>query len=265
MPYHRSISTLGCPELSLEQTLQLARRHQLDAVELRALKSSIDLPAVFNAAYGSPAALAERMSGSDVRIVALDTSLRLAANTSADRDDFLRFVPWAEALGVPWLRVFDGGHAANAETLQAMAETVSWWRTLKQEQGWRSDIMVETHDALFTTAAIQQFIIHSPGTAILWDSQHTWRNGKEDPVDTWRAIARHVGHVHVKDSVSQPRNNHPFTYVLPGEGEFPMASLRAILQAEFYGTVSLEWEKLWHPYLSPIENALTAASERRWW
>jgi hypothetical protein len=52
---------------------------------------------------------------------------------------------------------------------------------------------------------------------------------------------------------------------LPGEGEFPMASLRAILQAEFYGTVSLEWEKLWHPYLPPLENALTAASEHRWW
>ena len=265
MPYLRSISTLGCPDLSLDQTLDLARRHRLDAVELRALSNSIDLPAVLNAAYGSPAALAERMKSSAVRIVALDTSLRLAANTAADRDEFLRFLPWAEALGVPWLRVFDGGHDANAATYQAMADTVAWWRTLKQERGWRTDIMVETHDTLSTTAAIQQFLTRAPGTGILWDSQHTWRNGRENPLDTWKTIAGHVVHVHVKDSVSQPTDRHPFTYVLPGEGEFPMSSLRAVLQAEFRGTVSLEWEKLWHPYLAPLENALIAAFDRNWW
>ena len=46
MPYRRSISTLGCPEYSLEQVLDLAQRHRLDAVEVRALANTIDVPAV---------------------------------------------------------------------------------------------------------------------------------------------------------------------------------------------------------------------------
>jgi sugar phosphate isomerase/epimerase len=265
MPYRRSISTLGCPEYSLEQVLALAQRHHLDAVEIRALANTIDVPAVLAAAYGPPARLAERMKSAPAPIVSLDTSLKLADNRQADRDAFLAFVPWAEACGVPWLRVFDGGKQADAATHQAMADTVAWWRAERKKNGWKADIMIETHDALFTADSIRQFLALAPGTAILWDSQHTWRNGGEEPLTTWRTIKPHVVHIHVKDSISQPSGKHPFTYVLPGEGEFAMAPLRAVLQAEFTGCVSLEWEKFWHPYLAPLDDALTAAAKRNWW
>lgn len=265
MPYRRSISTLGCPEYSLEQVLALAQRHRLDAVEIRALANTIDVPVVLATAYGTPAALAERMKSALVPIVSLDTSLKLAANTPEDRADFLRFLPWAEACGIPWLRVFDGGRNADAATHQAMADTVAWWRAERKRHGWKADIMIETHDALFTAASIHQFLALAPGTAILWDTQHTWRNGGEEPLITWRAIKPHVVHIHVKDSISQPSAKHPFSYVLPGEGEFAMAPLRAILTVEFTGCVSLEWEKLWHPYLAPLDDALAAAAKCNWW
>ncbi len=265
MPYRRSISTLGCPEYSLEQVLALAQRHGLDAVEIRALANTIDVPAVLATVYGTPAALAARMKSAPVPIVSLDTSLKLAANTPEDRAGFLRFLPWAEACGIPWLRVFDGGRNADAVTHQAMADTVAWWRAERKRHGWKAEIMVETHDALFTATSIHQFLALAPGTAILWDTQHTWRNGGEEPLTTWRAIKPHVVHIHVKDSISKPSAKHPFSYVLPGEGEFAMASLRTALQAEFTGCVSLEWEKLWHPYLAPLDDALTAAAKCQWW
>ena len=106
----------------------------------------------------------------------------------------------------------------------------------------------------------------APGTAILWDSQHTWRNGGEAPLDTWRAIKSHVVHIHVKDSMARPSGRHSFTYVLPGEGEFPMAPLLDALRTDrFAGAISLEWERLWHPYLAELDVALRTATERRWW
>ena len=139
MPYRRSISTLGCPDYSLEETLALAQRHALAAVELRALADTIDLPTVLAAAYGTPTALAARMKSAPVPIVSLDTSLKLAVNSPADRADFLKFLPWAEAVGVPWLRVFDGGHAADPATHRSMADTVAWWRAEKKTHGWRAE------------------------------------------------------------------------------------------------------------------------------
>ena len=117
-----------------------------------------------------------------------------------------------------------------------------------------------------TAAAIGRLLAVVPEAAILWDAHHTWKKGGEDPLVTWRAIRASVVHVHVKDSVSVPSARHPFTYVLPGAGEFPMAPLRAELRAAgFAGPVSLEWERLWHPYLPSLDAALTAATHNRWW
>ena len=55
-------STLGCAELSLEETLALAAKHRLPAVELRALAGTVELPAHLAKTYGTPAALAARLA-----------------------------------------------------------------------------------------------------------------------------------------------------------------------------------------------------------
>jgi hypothetical protein len=45
-----------------------------------------------------------------------------------------------------------------------------------------------------------------------------------------------------------------------------MAPLVAELKAaEFSGPVSLEWERMWHPYLPPLDEALAVAAARGWW
>lgn len=264
MSYVRTFSSLGCPELNLEQMLLLASRHGMTGVELRAVAGSVDVVGYLAGAFGTPQALAGIMRTKPAKILALDTSLRLADNTPEQREDFLKFLPWAEALGVRRLRVFDGGKPGDAASLGAMAETVKWWRQLRTEKGWRADLMVETHDALFTASAIEAFQKLAPDTGILWDTHHTWKIGCEDPLVTWRGIRAQVVHVHVKDSVSIPHGNHSFSYRLPGEGEFPMAPLREVLRAEYSGPVSLEWERMWIPELAPLEDALSAAEKNRW-
>ena len=267
MTYQRCFATIGCPEFSLEEVLALAVKHGVAGVELRTLGGAMDLPGYLAAQYGSPAALAKKLQGHSVRIVGLSTSAHLAGGTDAERAALLEFLPWAEALGVPWLRVFDGKAPLTAtEAMAGAVDTLRWWRTVRRERGVRADLMVETHDTLLTASAILKLLTLAPGTAILWDTHHTWRKGGEDPVATWRAIRGSVVHLHVKDSSSVPGPKHPYTFVLPGAGEFPMAALRAALQADnFTAGVSLEWEKLWHKDLPPLEEALTAAGGRNGW
>ncbi len=264
----RCFSSLGCPEFSLEDTLDLAGRYGISAIELRALGGTVDLPAYLAGRFGSPAALAaaRRAHPGPVEIAACNASLHLVGSTPAERDQLVALVPWAEALGVRWLRVFDGGRRADDAELAEATATLRWWRDLRQEHGWQTEVMVETHDSLFTAAAIERLLAVAPATAMLWDSHHTWRKGGEDPVATWQAIRDHVVHIHVKDSIGVPSARHPFTYVLPGDGEFPIAPLLAALRAAGYrGRVSLEWEKMWHPYLPPLEEALRVAAAREWW
>ena len=266
MPLARCCSSLGCPERSLDELLVLAETHGLDAVELRALGGTVDLAAYLAAHYGAPAALAARLARTPVRVAGFNAGLKLAAPSEAERAQLVALAPWAEAAGVPWLRVFDGPVLDGADGLTRAVATLRWWEDLRRRQGWRVRLMVETHDTLVTGEAVRRLLAAAPGTAILWDAHHTWRKGGEDPLATWAAIRADVVHVHVKDSVPVPSARHPFTYVLPGDGGFPMGPLRARLGADgFGGCVSLEWELLWHPYLPPLEEALRVARERAWW
>ncbi len=267
MGLFRCLNTLGCAEFSLEEACALAARHGLGGVEVRALGGTTDVAGYLRARYGTPEDLAATLRDEwpGVPVVAFNTSMKLVGGNAADREQVLDIVPWAEALGVKWLRVFDGGKTAEDGELAHAAETLRWWREERAARGWATDWMIETHDSLWTAAAIRRLLTVVPDAAILWDAHHTWRKGGEDPLVTWRAIRASVVHVHVKDSVPEPSARHPFTYVRPGRGGFPAGALLAALRADgFAGPVSLEWERLWHPYLPPLDEALSEAA-RGWW
>ena len=266
MAWFRCISSLGCPDLSLAETLALAARHGIPAVELRTLGGGVDLADYLRRTCGTPAGFAAQVRSSPVRVIALNASLPLVGATADHRGEVEALAEWANGAGVPWIRVFDGGKLADPTELAAATATLRGWRTLRAQRGWRTDLMVETHDSLLTAARLQRFLALVPDAAVLWDAHHTWRKGGEDPVATWRAIRGHVAHVHVKDSIDRPSARHPFTYVLPGDGEFPIAPLLAALRADGYANgLSLEWEKQWHPYLPPLDEALRVAAARQWW
>ena len=265
-PWTRCISTLGCPEASLEEAIQLAAEHDVAALELRALGGTIELPAYWHSRGETPANVAQTVRQSGVPVAMLDTSMRLIGAPADAREKLLEFVPWAEALGVRYLRAFDGGKRLGEGEIAEACSTLGWWREQRQRHGWRVDLAVETHDTLFSAAEIQRLMAHTGPFPLLWDTHHTWKRGGEQLAVTWAGIHAHVVHLHVKDSVSLANAKHPFTYVRPGDGEFPQAELRSLLRDHPYrGTMSLEWERLWHPELEPLATVLRAARDANWW
>ncbi|NDV62267.1 TIM barrel protein [Puniceicoccales bacterium CK1056] len=265
-----SFSSLGCPELGLEEIVKLAQQYDLSRLELRTVEDRVDLPELFKGRYGNAETLSRYLSDEGMSVVALDASLKLVGNTPSDRDEFLKFMEWADALGAPNVRIFDGGSFTpelGEADMEAALETISWWRGEQAGNGWKADIMVETHDCLTATRAVQQLqAALSDPVRILWDTHHTWKKADEKIEDTWAALKEWIPHVHVKDSISEPSARHPFTYVMLGDGEFDLASTVDLLRGEaFQGTVSIEWERKWHPYLPPLGDALKRARELGWW
>lgn len=261
-----SFSTLGCPELDLDGVVALAARHGFHAVELRALCGRLDLPTFFKESFETPEKWAEYLRARRIKVCALGTSFKLIGATEAERAELLEYVRWADAADVNWLRVFDGGTTGTPEAIAEAAATMEWWRAERLKNFWAVDLLVEPHDALATNAALKAFLEKAPQTSLLWDSHRTWKHGGEDPVGTWALVRDRTVHVHVKDSVSKPCEKFPYTYVMPGEGEFPMAALRDALKTDrFAGVLSLEWDRYWHPYLPELDKALHAAARTRWW
>lgn len=258
-------STLGCAELDWDGVAALARAHGLAQVELRALADRLDLPVYLAESHGSPDAFARRVRADGLAVPVFDTGFTLTASEAKAREDLLASVPWAEALGARWLRVFDGGKFdADAPdcVFDVARENLAWWRELRARYGWRVDLAVETHDSLCSSRLIERFQrgLTTP-VAIIWDTWHIWFKNHEPVAETCARLAPWTVHVHFKDGLREPVLQYPYRYVRPGTGEFPLADLDRALAAHGYaGARCLEWERKWHPYLPPLDEALTACT-----
>ncbi|WP_418138235.1 sugar phosphate isomerase/epimerase family protein [Agrobacterium sp. El2ro-1b] len=252
-------STLGCSELNLHETADLAERHGITSVELRALSGTIDLIAALTAEFGTPARFATFLRERNLRVAALNTSMRLFGSDSLSEIE--PFIDWAEAANVAYLRIFDGGKKIGAEDLDRSATLLDNWQALRQIRGLNVDLMIETHDALSDFGQLLTFIEQVPAARILWDTHHTWAKGSDLKM-VWRQIERNVVHLHVKDSMMDSDGKR--RYVLPGQGQFPISELLSLLLPyERQIPLSLEWERHWHPQLPPLADALKAAHS--WW
>ena len=267
-PFLTCFSTMGCTELTLPQVLALADRFSIDCLELRSLENRTDLPAYLAGQPGGLAGVRSSLSHHPARV--LGTSFKLVGDNEAGRTALLAFAQLAEEIGTPYLRIFGGGTwgtPLSEENYRQAIEVLNWWRGEKKKNRWQTEILIETHDAFSATPPfLRLFELLGRTHPVIWDSHHTWRLAGERPADTWKHLQPHTRHVHIKDSILKPSARHPYTYVLPGTGKMPAREVLDLLRRDrFTGAVSLEWEKMWHPYLPPIEEALTACRKENWW
>ena len=268
--YQHCFSTLGCPESSLERIAALALEFGVPCLELRALDGRIDLPRQLAEFPGGWNGAREFLRDRNLDVRVLGTSFKLIGNDTGAWTELLAFAELAEALGCPYLRVFSGGTWGNelhVSDYRQAAEAVACWQMERRTRGWSVDLLLETHDAFSASVPCLRLLdqVAEP-LGFIWDSHHTWRLGGESPAQSWEALSSHVKHVHLKDSIGQPSARHPFTYVLPGTGEMPSGEVLELLRRDGYsGAVSLEWEKMWHPYLGSLAEALESCRQNHWW
>ena len=262
-PFPLCFSTLGSPDRDLDATLALAREYGIDCLELRSLENRVDLPAYLSEQPGGLAAVRDKLNRLKHGAVVLGTSCKLVGAKEGARADLIAFAELAEAIGTPYLRVFGGGKWGTPLTddnYQEAMDLLNWWKQEREGHGWSVDLLIETHDAFSASPPLLDLFerLGRP-IGIIWDSHHTWKLGGEAPAETWGHLGAFTRHVHTKDSISEPSARHPYTYVLPGHGEMPMQEVFQLLRENgFKGSVALEWEKVWHPYLVDITEALAA-------
>jgi len=263
------VSTLGCAELSLPNICELLREFNLRELEVRGVDGRLDLPHWAADAGWLPQLAAALLAKHQIEFRVAGSSFKLVGNDEDARAEMVAFCQWADSWGARYVRAFGGGTWGQPLTeadYEQAARTVAWWQQEKKLRGWRVELLLETHDAFSASGPCRDLMARlGEPIGIIWDSHHTWRLGGESPRASWAQLSQWVRHVHVKDSISKPSARHPYTYVLPGDGETPLGQIVAILnEHHFPGTVSLEWERLWHPYLPPLRAALTRLEAQPW-
>jgi sugar phosphate isomerase/epimerase len=245
-------STIGCPDYTVAQIIDLGRQTGLPGVELRFVGGTTEFDQQPEFQDDQLPTTRKRFADAGLTVVSIDTSVRMCSLDEAVREEQRgRARRWAEvasALGAPYIRVFGGPIPEGQDTersLDAIATGLSEIAEITDARGVRT--LLETHDAFSTSASIVELYERGAGEKVdvLWDTLHTFRHG-ESPQQTWAALGSRVRHCHIKDSTIATPDDFDIAYM--GAGVAPLDEIwRVLTEAGYDGYAHFEWEKGWHP------------------
>jgi sugar phosphate isomerase/epimerase len=241
-----AFSTLGCPDMDLDEVLGLAAFHGFTGLELRAAPGQqvhVELGAA------QRAQITDRLRSAAITALSVASYVKVADPTVDDAGvigNGIAHLQLASDLEAGFLRVFPGGASDSddragqdrraARRLAALAEVAADLGVV---------LALETHDSHRRAADIRR-ILDQPGcrdVRVVWDPLHTWLGG-EPTSRSWELLADRLGYVQVKDVPSHV----DLTPVLMGTGVLPLTEVASQLRAVAYtGWVSWEYERAWHP------------------
>jgi sugar phosphate isomerase/epimerase len=255
-----AFSTLGCPLWSWKAILESARTLGYSGIELRGVAGEMDLPKVPELQGARLAETKRELAALGLVVTDLGASSRMHEKDKAARDKQLdegrRFIDLAQAMGVPYVRMFGDKLPPEEPKDEVMKRVVEGFQQMAAHaEAAGVTVLMESHGD-FTKSkdlvAIER-AVHSKGFALLWDAHHTFVAGNEAPADTWAALGRFVRHTHLKDSKAAGAERR---YVLTGTGEVPVKEqVRVLVQGGYKGYYCFEWEKKWHPEIEEPEVA----------
>lgn len=272
-----SASTLGAPETPLPVVLDWLQATGFPGIELRLAPGEPADPSLSPAARQ---ALRQDIEAAGVKVTAVASYVRVAA--AADDDaviaELMQTLDFASDLGAPMIRIFPGAETAQGsftappvliEPRDEVDQRAA--RRLSSITGYAQSLGVlpalETHDSHPTGTDISRILEKVEGNiGVVWDLLHPWRSG-ESLEATWTALEPWLtagrANVQIKDAMLPVSTPVPL-----GEGNLPLEDFgRLLVNKGHRGTITLEWEKAWHPEAARLDVALKSARtwlDRHW-
>jgi sugar phosphate isomerase/epimerase len=255
-----AFSTLGCPLWSWKAILESADKLGYSALELRGIAGEMDLTKVPELSGSRIAETRRDLEALGLVISDLGASARMHEKDPAAReknfDEGRRFIDLAQALSVPYVRMFGDKLPLGEPKEEVMKRVVEGFQKMAAHaKAAGVTVIIESHGDFTRSGDLEAILtrVGSDAFALLWDAHHTFVAGKESPAETWTNLGRYVRHTHLKDSKPEGTQRR---YVLTGTGEVPVREqVKVLAQAGYRGFYCFEWEKKWHPEIEEPEIA----------
>lgn len=256
-------STLGCAGLCLAESARLGKTHGMSGIELRGIAGETDARKIPDLAAEHAADSRALLDEVGIVPVVLGTSCKFhdPGKRRAALDEGVASAKAAAGLGIPFIRVF--GNDAKPDAATATRSVIEGIGELCAAAG---DVIVllEVHGDFNRSEALMPVIgaLDRGGVrnfGLIWDVAHSDRAYGSEWQRFYNDIAPWVRHVHIKDHVriAAGSGTRSFRLTMPGDGEIPIRDIVRRLALDGYsGYFSLECERMWHPELPPIEDAL---------
>jgi sugar phosphate isomerase/epimerase len=188
-----------------------------------------------------------------LRLCCLDTSFEIA-RPEESLGEALACVELAAELGAPMIRLFAGPPEDEPwdTTVARTTERATALADLGRSLG--VTIAVETHDRFAAGTVLAEALRPAPAdVGIVWDTLNALVAGEPAEL-TFASVRDRLVHVHIKDGAVPPEVDENR---LLGDGRVPIRSIVEMVAAAGYeGWLSVEWEKLWQPWIPDADVAL---------
>ncbi len=248
-----SFSTLGCPDFAWSDIYSMAKDFGFSGIEMRGLGGNIFS---VHAAPFKPEnleATRAQLKRLKLEICCLSSgcALRFGERHAETIAELKEYIALAAALGTPYIRIL-GDLTAEPTTDFDDELVIGPMKELAPiAEAAGVTLLIETNGVYSHTDRLADVLarIGSDNVAALWDLNHPYRFGGEDPQTTVKNLGAYVKHTHIKDSVVNPDGS--ISYKIMGEGDLPVdAFMQALRSVNYEGYISLEWLKQYSPELS---------------
>lgn len=214
-----SVSSLTCPEWTLERMTEEAVKHGIPAIDLRTLEGRRDLWNLPEFVPAARDATTRRLRDAGISVAGVSTSVRAgsgarAGDTSPDgaasdgtaaptwRTELAAALELCRDVGGRYLRIFAGPTnvgAVTEETLQAIA--ADYRAMCRIAEPYDLLVLLETHDVVSSGAVVRDVVrrVDHPLAGVVWDVRHPLHLAGETYEQTGAAVAELLRLVHVKD------------------------------------------------------------------
>ena len=265
--------TMGTPEYTVQEALELFKRIGLDGAEI-VVQDGYKSALPTDCSLQELEEVKKKAQELGIRIIALtpynskfnspDETLR-----QQEMDSIRRVIGYAQFLGAEYIRIYAGNYAAG----ETDPDGLKWKQLIRSMKELGEDaqkagvtLVMENHFNTMTVSARQSMDaaqqIGHPAVGILYDQANLAFTLQEDYEQALDIQAAQVKYVHVKDlvfkegnigfssdEVSHPKEEDRNVYTrIVGEGALPWPQiLQKLHDCGYEGWLSLEYERRWHP------------------
>jgi len=259
-----AFSTLGCPEWSVEQIVETAKKCGYQGIELRGIQGAMEPDGMicFQPENRQKTLKTFRENGLELCVYGTSVHFHDPATVEEHYQKALEALRFCAECGIPMMRIF--GNEVQPETEEAQLVQIACYFEKLCHEAEKVNVkpLLEVHGNLTTIERLHYVAerVKSPAFGIIWDVGHTHANYGMQFEKFYRALKPWIYHIHMKDAIHENGKLHHLCAV--GEGHLPLREIVAMLEADGYqGFYSLEWEKRWHPELDEPEVVFPAYAE----
>jgi len=231
------------PERNLEELLDTARRHGVDAIELRLENGNhgVDI----SNTNDERVKIRKTIDESDIAISCVATSCRYANDLENQIEKTKASIDLAYDIGAPVIRVFgtNAGDFGPCEPFDNVDYALKAVADYAEEKGIY--VLIETHDSWYNAYDVKRVMeaVDKPYIAVNWDVAHSVRDGKLSVAETYEVLKPWIRHTHAHDFFNPEEPEEKIWKIIPigsDECDFRLV-IKLLKEGGYDGYLGGEW------------------------